>query len=178
MLKVNCVAKDTVKLSDLTPFQGGLKRRKKEDIDSLIESLSSEGMMMPFAVWKSPEGKDFLLDGHGRLEALVKMSLNDIEILTQDFPAVFVEAESEGAARKALLQIVSTYGKIDKNGLKLFVQPLPEYKAPVLLKVKPRLSKRRLPKHEGMSRVVVLVPQDKEAAFREILAGTPYVEVL
>lgn len=178
MVKVNCEAKDKVKLSELVPFQGSLKKRKQQDIDSLAESLESEGMMMPFAVWKSPEGKSMLLDGHGRLEALVKMSLKDTEILSQDFPAIYVEAESEEAARKALLQIVSTYGKIDKNGLRLFSQPIPEYTAPVLLKAKPRLQKKRLPKNEGLARVVVLVPEDKEAAFRKVLEETPYVKVL
>ncbi len=51
MLKVNCKTEATILLQKLVPFQGHLKKRKKEDIDALINSLEHDGMMMPFAVW-------------------------------------------------------------------------------------------------------------------------------
>ena len=177
MLKVNCSAKDTAKLQDLAPFQGGLKKRKAEDIEQLAASLLEEGMMMPFAVWSSPDGKLNLLDGHGRLEALIKLSFKDMDILTQEFPIIKVDAETEEAARKALLQITSSYGKVDKKGLQLFIQKIPDYTAPVVLKAKPKVVRNKLKKPDGMARLVLYVQADKLDDLKKILSETPYVSV-
>ena len=177
MLKVNCESKDTATLQQLVPFQGNLKKRKASDISALAESLSEEGLMMPFAVWESPEGKMCLLDGHGRLEALVQMSLKDMDILTQEFPIIRISADTEDAAKKALLQITSSYGKVDKKGLAEFTVSIPEYKAPVILKAKPRLSRPKLKKPAGTARLVLFVPLDKVADLKKILAETPYITV-
>lgn len=177
MLKVNCESKDTATLQQLVPFQGNLKKRKASDIEALASSLRDEGLMMPFAVWSNPDGKMCLLDGHGRLEALVQMSLKDMDILTQEFPIIKIAAETEEDAKKALLQITSSYGKVDKKGLAEFTVKIPDYVAPVILKAKPRLSKPRLKKPQGMAKLTLFVPLDKVADLKKILAETPYITV-
>lgn len=177
MLKINCKTSDTVKLQTLVPFQGNLKKRKKEDIQSLIDSLTSEGMMMPFAVWKHEE-KNYLLDGHGRLEALVRMSIKDMDIMTQELPCIYIEAETEDQARKSLLQITSSYGKIDKKGIIDFTATIPDYVAPVILQAKPKLKKKKIEQPSLMKRIVITVPADKEADLRKILESTPYIKII
>lgn len=178
MLTLQCKTQDTVLLKDLVPFQGKLKKRKQQDIDLLIESIKNDGLLMPFAVWKSPEGKLLLLDGHGRLEAISQMAIHDLEILDQELPVLYIEAENEETARKSLLQITSTYGKVDKKGVLDFAVTLADYKAPVLLKAQPKLLKKRTVKREGFSRLVIQVPTYKEQDLRKILQSTPYIEII
>lgn len=144
MIKINCQTKDTLKIIDMVAFQGNLKKRTQKDIDELKESLLSEGLMMPFAIWKKPleqtEESDiiehlmYLLDGHGRREAIIQLATTDPNYLNVDWPVVFIDAETEDDARKALLQITSSYGKITKQGVKQFCVSIPDYKAPAIAK--------------------------------------------
>jgi hypothetical protein len=139
MLELKCETIDTAPITAMTPFQGDLKKRSQADIDMLAESLMTEGLLMPFALWRAPDNRLMLLDGHGRYEAIIRIALKDSTVLTQDFPVTLIKAETEEAARKALLQIVSTYGRITKKGVLQFTQTIPSYKAPVIrvLEAKP-----------------------------------------
>ena len=114
MIKVMCQTPEVIRLQELTPFQGDLKRRTSKDIKSLASSILSEGLLMPFAVWKH-DGVNSLLDGHGRYSALIELALEDNSISEQAFPVVYIEAETEEQAKKSLLQITSSYGKITRD---------------------------------------------------------------
>jgi len=129
MIKLNCVAQGTIRIGDCTPFQGNLKKRTETEINELMRSIKTEGMMMPFAVWQH-DGKNYLLDGHGRLEALKRLSFSEPDINREDFPCIFIEAACENDARKALLQITSSYGTITRMGVKQFTVSIPDYRAP------------------------------------------------
>ena len=94
MIKVMCQTPEVIRLQELTPFQGDLKRRTSKDIKSLASSILSEGLLMPFAVWKH-DGVNSLLDGHGRYSALIELALEDNSISEQAFPVVYIEAETE-----------------------------------------------------------------------------------
>jgi hypothetical protein len=65
MVEIKCSTKDTIKLTDCVAFQGNLKKRTQQNIDELKQSLSTEGLLMPFAVWVH-DNTSYLLDGHGR----------------------------------------------------------------------------------------------------------------
>jgi hypothetical protein len=137
MIKINCESSDTLKLTDMVPFQGNLKKRTDQDIKELTDSLLAEGLMMPFAIWKH-EGKNYLLDGHGRKEALTKLAVEDASMLSEEWPVIYINADTEDEARKALLQITSSYGKVTKQGYKQFCVSIPDYKAPVISKFIPK----------------------------------------
>ena len=123
------MAQGKIRLSECTPFQGNLKRRTETEISELMRSIKTEGMMMPFAVWQNG-GRNYLLDGHGRYEALKRLALFEPDINGEEFPCIFIEAESEEDARKALLQITSSYGKITRVGVRQFTATIPDYRAP------------------------------------------------
>lgn len=123
------MAQGKIRLSELSPFQGKLKKRTEAEISELMLSLKTEGMMMPFAVWQGG-GKNYLLDGHGRYEALKRLALFEPDINGEEFPCIFIEAETEDDARKALLQILSSYGKITRVGVRKFTATIPDYRAP------------------------------------------------
>lgn len=181
MLKINCESDATLKLTDMVAFQGNLKKRTDEDISALQESLKTEGLMMPFAVWKH-EGKNYLLDGHGRKEALIRMATNDASILSNEWPVIYVNADTEDEARKALLQITSSYGKITKAGVKQFCVSIPNYKAPAINKfvtksipVKKQVAEKSAP---TKTIIKIRVDNDKVEQVRSILKEFAFIEVI
>lgn len=181
MLKINCESDVTLKLTDMVAFQGNLKKRTDEDISALQESLKTEGLMMPFAVWKH-EGKNYLLDGHGRKEALIRMAAVEPELLNSKWPVIYVNADTEDEARKALLQITSSYGKITKAGVKQFCVSIPNYKAPVINKfvtktvpVKKQVAEKSAP---IKTIVKIRVDNDKVEQVRSILKEFAFIEVI
>lgn len=186
MIKVNCKAADALKLTEMKPFQGKLKKRTPQDIDALKKSLMDEGMMMPFVIWRKPgdteTGTDmYLLDGHGRKEALVQLAVDDPELLEFQWPVIYVDAEDEDAARKALLQITSQYGKITKIGYKAFTATIPDYKAPCVAKFIPKpVSDKPKAKAKVPDTVIlkIKVKRDKLDQVKEVFGQFDFIEVL
>lgn len=178
MVDVKCHTKEGVTLGELVPFQGDLKRRSSKDIASLGESIKAEGLLMPFAVWKNGGAKN-LLDGHGRLAALTEMSMEDADIAKQAFPVIYIEAETEEQAKKSLLQITSSYGRVDKAGAAKFCASIPQYKAPIVNKfVKRNWQERKLPEMKNEEVIRIAVPHDKAAAVRELFKSVDYIRML
>ena len=70
-MRITCETKDTLPLSSLTEFQGGLKKRTAEDTKKIEKSINEYGFATPFFVWKH-DGINSVLDGHGRLQTLKK----------------------------------------------------------------------------------------------------------
>lgn len=179
MIRIMCSAPETIKLSSLKPFQGDLKKRTDKDIKALAASITAEGLLMPFAVWTTENGDNMLLDGHGRLAALTELALQDNEIAEQKFPCVKVVASSEENARKALLQITSSYGKITKEGAVKFCATIPEYRAPSINKyVHVPVARIKKEKQKTESIIKISVPTEKEAEVKKLLSEVSYIKVL
>lgn len=183
MIKIMCATKDGVLLQDVVPFQGNLKKREQSDLDGLKESLTREGLLMPFAIWKK-DGKNFLLDGHGRLEVLLNMAVEDPEILTSAFPCIYITADTEDDARKALLQITSSYGKITKNGVKQFMISIPNYVAPSVQRFVAKPVKKQEIKVSDKAKIAdkivikLRVSKDRKDNLIEVLKQFDFIEVL
>jgi hypothetical protein len=175
MITCKCTAAEEMMLSSMVPFQGDLKKRKVSDIEALKKSLVDEGLLMPFAIWD--HANDYkILDGHGRYAALMSLSTTDADILTQYFPVIPIKADTEDEARKALLQISSSYGKIDKTGLINFSATIPNYTAPIMNKA--TAHKVKYNKVESTSAIVRLkVPKDKMRELTDILKTVSWIEV-
>jgi hypothetical protein len=184
MIKVNCETKDKLKLTDMVPFQGNLKKRTDQDIKALTESLKTEGLMMPFAIWKkiSESSQElFLLDGHGRKEALIRMSMDDPEILEYQWPVIYIDAINEDDARKALLQITSQYGKVTKQGYKQFCVSIPDYKAPVIQKFIAKPVKTEKPMVKELPKHVILkikVEREKLDQVKQVFKEFDFIELM
>lgn len=180
-MEIKCKTKDTIKLTDCVPFQGNLKKRTDTDLAELKESLLREGLLMPFAVWVHDD-KKYLLDGHGRKEVLMKMANEDASLLSINWPCIFIEADNEDEARKALLQITSSYGKITKTGVKQFTVSIPNYVAPSIKKFvpKPASEKKVKAKVDSTTKQIIKIriAQDKVAEVLDILKQFDFIEVL
>jgi len=178
MIKVMCQTAESVKLNQLTPFQGDLKKRTSKDVTSLADSIEQEGLLMPFAVWRHDDVYS-LLDGHGRLAALTELALKDNTVALQDFPVIFIDAETEEQAKKSLLQITSSYGKVTKEGAVKFCATIPSYHAPVINKfVHKKPVQRTLPKAKLEQVIRIAVPTDKAQAVLELFKTVDYIRVL
>ena len=178
MIKIMCQTPEVIRLGKLTPFQGDLKRRTSKDVMSLANSIKDEGLLMPFAVWRH-EGVNSLLDGHGRYQALTELALQDNEIATQDCPVIYIEAETEEQAKKSLLQITSSYGKITKEGAIKFCSSIPSYKAPAINKlVHKKPVAHKMPEQKSEQIIRIAVPNDKAQAVLDLFKSVSYIRVL
>ena len=120
-MKITCDTKDTLPLSELTEFQGGLKKRTDDDLAKIDRSIEQYGFATPFFIWKH-EGKNKVLDGHGRLQALKHIAAQGEEIPA--LPVVYIDCPNEAAAKNLLLRICSTYGEMTAESVKDFLNGL------------------------------------------------------
>ena len=183
-MEIKCTTKDTIKLTECVPFQGNLKKRTSQDIAELKDSLLREGLLMPFAVWDHDD-KKYLLDGHGRKEALVQLAVEDASLLNVDWPCIYIRADTEDDARKALLQITSSYGKITKTGVKQFTVSIPDYKAPSIAKFVAKPVTKKVEAVDPVQRpnqdkviLKVSVTKDKVSEVKKILEQFDFIKVL
>lgn len=183
-MEIKCTTKDTIKLTECVPFQGNLKKRTSQDIAELKDSLLREGLLMPFAVWDHDD-KKFLLDGHGRKEALVQLAVEDANLLNVDWPCIYIKADTEDDARKALLQITSSYGKITKTGVKQFTVSIPDYKAPSIAKFVAKPVTKKVDAVDPVQRpnqdkviLKVSVTKEKVSEVKKILEQFDFIKVL
>lgn len=178
MIEIKCSAPDEVLLSSLVPFQGELKKRTAKNIQELSDSIKQEGLLMPFAIWRNDD-KNYLLDGHGRLAALTELALQDRDIVEQTFPAIFIDADSEDSAKKALLQITSAYGRVTKDGAFRFTKTIPEYHAPSINRFVHKKAVARTVQNRPVGALIrIRVPVDKEQEVRDILSQVDGIQVL
>ena len=120
-MRIACDTKDTLPLSELTEFQGGLKKRTDDDIAKIERSIEQYGFATPFFVWKH-NGKNKVLDGHGRLQTLKAMQARGETI--PDLPVVYIDLPNEEAAKNLLLRISSTYGEMTAESVADFLDGL------------------------------------------------------
>lgn len=118
MIKITCEVTDMLQLSEMTEFQGGLKTRTQNDYDKILLSIYSNGIAFPFFVWKHKK-KNYILDGHGRLGALMQASESG-EIIPP-LPVIYIKADNETQAKNLLLRLNSRYGVITLAGVRDFI---------------------------------------------------------
>ena len=113
-ISIKCETKDTLNLTDMTELQGTLKHREDVDYDKIKLSMIKFGFSFPFFCAKL-EGKNYILDGHGRFATLCKMQKDGYII--PDLPVVYVECKDKKEAKEKLLRLNSQYGKMSKESV-------------------------------------------------------------
>lgn len=117
-IKINCKTEETLEIADMTELQGGLKARNDIDYDKIKLSIIKFGFSFPFFIWKG-EGKNYLLDGHGRFGCLCKMQKDGYKI--PPLPVVYVDCKNKIEAKEKLLRLNSQYGKMTAESVLEFV---------------------------------------------------------
>ena len=115
---IACEGKTTLPLDVIEEFQGELKHRTKQDVEKIQKSILEYGFSTPFFIW-SDKGRNYCLDGHGRIKALANLRKQGYDLPM--FPVVYIKAENETEAKQKLLLINSHYGNITQSGLEAFI---------------------------------------------------------
>jgi len=115
---ISCTGSESIDYSELIDLQGGLKIRSQNDIDRMKRSIIEYGFSFPFFVWAT-KTKRYVLDGHGRIEAL--RELEDDGHTIPAVPIVYVEAKSKKEAKQKLLRLNSKYGEFSIEGIEDFI---------------------------------------------------------
>jgi hypothetical protein len=120
-LKVACKTEAHLPYGEIEPFQGNLKKRTGDIVDKLCRSIIKHGWSFPEFIWKN-DGHNYCLDGHGRLAAIPKLEKMGYSI--PPLPVVYVDAKDKNEAKELLLKLNSTYGVLDTEGFKAFIDGL------------------------------------------------------
>lgn len=120
-IKITCRGADLLPLEVIEEFQGTLKKRTKRDIEQIIKSILTYGFSFPFFVW-AYNGRNYCLDGHGRIQALRELSGQGIAL--PQFPVAYIDAIDEQEAKQKLLRLNSQYGQMSIESVLEFAQGL------------------------------------------------------
>lgn len=113
-VRLTCKTADYLDLDEITPFQGRFKLRTEKDIKVLANYILEQGFSCPFFIWPN-NGKNMILDGHGRFLALDYLRSNGYTI--PKLPVVMVEADDEPHARLKVLELNNVNGEFSKEVL-------------------------------------------------------------
>jgi hypothetical protein len=113
-IRISCTGASHADPADLIPFQGDLKELSKENYERLRKQIIELGFSEPVSVWKN-QGKLYILNGHQRTRAVLKMREEGFAVAT--LPINFVEAENEQEAKYKILALTSQFGTITEEGL-------------------------------------------------------------
>lgn len=107
----------TIPFSELQDFQDDLKYLTPENLEKLCNSIIRKGISMPFVIWKddkNPDKKSFIIDGHQRKKALLKLQEIGYKI-PEIVPCYPLEFKSVKEAKEMAVILAGTYGAVDEQ---------------------------------------------------------------
>ena len=120
-ISIKCESNERKNIAELTELQGNLKARADVDYDKIKLSIIKYGFSFPF-FYTPLDGKNYILDGHGRFATLCKMQKDGYII--PDLPCVKVECKDLKEAKQKLLRLNSQYGKMTKESVLEFAEDI------------------------------------------------------
>ena len=115
---INCLAKYSLSLDELTIFQGNLKDLSDANYEKIKKSILDHGIISPWHIWNNKD-KFNILDATQRTRALLKMRDEGYKI--PKVPVVFIIAKSIAEAKRMVLALTSQYGNMTHDGLHEFI---------------------------------------------------------
>lgn len=120
-ISIKCESNERKNIAELTELQGNLKTRADVDYDKIKLSIIKYGFSFPF-FYTPLDGKNYILDGHGRFATLCKMPKDGYII--PDLPCVKVECKDLKEAKQKLLRLNSTFGRLSKESVLEFAEDI------------------------------------------------------
>ena len=120
-VRIECEGVKTADIDDFTPLQGDLKTLSDSDYAGLMAEIIEEGFSFSLHVWEQGQTK-WIQDGHQRIITLKKMRKDGWEI--PPIPYSLVMADNMQQAKRKLLGAASAYGKVNEQGLLMFLKDL------------------------------------------------------
>lgn len=99
---------------------GDLKHHTKEDKHILKTSLKENGFILPFNVWKAPDGTLWCLDGFHRQHDMLELEQEGV-VIPDTLNATFIDCKDIQEAAKFVLLFSSQYASITRAGIAEFM---------------------------------------------------------
>ena len=120
-IEIKCKGSETVSLAELVKIQGKLKELTPERYQALRKSIIKNGFCEPVAFWRNPKNKEKqLISGNQRVYVLKTLEEEGFQI--PKIPASEVLAKNANEAKKKLLALASSFGKVTAKGLESFFE--------------------------------------------------------
>lgn len=118
-VRIACQGALEVKLEKLNELQGELKSLSTENYEKLKAEILGTGFAFPIRAWKDPKGKLWIVGGHQAKRTLERMESEGYVV--PPLPVSLIAADSMKEARRRVLQDVTQYGKVERQGLYEFM---------------------------------------------------------
>jgi adenine-specific DNA methylase len=118
-----------ISVKNLTPFQGRFKELTEKNAWKLRQQIRELGFCSPVVIWKA-EGKNYIIDGHERVQVVQDMlekgeiKLDEVskarkEGLMVPYCECFPKDTKE--AKQMLLALTASFGTVSSKGVKKFL---------------------------------------------------------
>jgi hypothetical protein len=114
-IEIKCKGAVELPIESLLDFQGDLKVLSDESYAKFKSEILELGFSEPISIWVSPEGKNYILNGHQRRKTLLKLQEEGYEIPL--IPVSLIEADNIKQAKKKVLALTSQFGTMTQDGL-------------------------------------------------------------
>ena len=123
-IKINTQGTLNLSLEELVDIQGEVKSLFPEELEKMIESFKTHGFCEPFVVFKeNPKESWKIISGNQRRKAIFKCKELGLKV-PDKFPCVELKAKSLKDAKKVLLSLGSTFGRVNKRRLEIFSEEI------------------------------------------------------
>ncbi len=116
---IQCKGEKNIPINELRFLQGDLKKLPGLEYGKLKNEILELGFSEPVSIWQDKD-KYYILNGHQRIAALLKMQKEGI-IIPKTIPVATIEAKDIKEAKMKLLALTSQYGRATDEGLRLFM---------------------------------------------------------
>jgi hypothetical protein len=118
---VECRAQGMARVDELLDLQGNLKQLPSENYKKMSKEMLRYGFIEPVSIWVDPAGKKYILNGHQRVKCIKKMKEDGYKVPVE-LPVNIVNAKNLKEAKQKLLALASTFGVMDVDHFKEFVE--------------------------------------------------------
>ena len=117
-IRIACKGAELSALDDLHILQKDLKDLSDENFDKLKNEIDNTGYAFPIHVWKdvNDKNKKWIVGGTQRKRVLTEMR-DKLGYIVPNVPIVVVEADNIKEAKLRILQDISQFGEMTKDGL-------------------------------------------------------------
>lgn len=114
-IQITCTGAAVLPLSQIEEFQGDLKTMTVDSYKELKKAIIQDGFSAPVFVWKNPEGKFKILDGHQRVRTVTQMLTEGYTV--DKLPVDYIEAVDEQHAMRKLTRFIAQFGRVRDESL-------------------------------------------------------------
>ncbi len=120
VVRIACKSADLMSIHDMVYFQHDLKSLSEQNYLRLKTEIIETGYGFPIKIWiDESDHKNYICGGHQTYRTLIQMEQEGWEV--PPVPVSYTFAKDFFEAKRRVLQDISTFGKVEKEGLFSFM---------------------------------------------------------